>query len=245
MQSQEEILGRHVLHGMYLLLLGKVTPTLAGLKTVSMRIRGTDMKTLQEAGEDTDGVVTNVSQLASLIKSQTKVASNDYKGYDLLKDDGSYKNPFEFLLGLGKIWNEIGSTEGGDLKQASILEKIAGKQRSSIISAVLQKPEMLEKVYNETQNSEGSALRENETQLDSIQGKVDQLTASFQEMWNTSISSDFIKGLVDAGTQITNLVTKAGLLRTAFIGALGVAGAKGKLGRANYQLSSCTMPRAI
>lgn len=245
MQSQEEILGRHVLHGMYLLLLGKVTPTLAGLKTVSMRIRGTDMKTLQEAGEDTDGVVTNVSQLASLIKSQTKVASNDYKGYDLLKDDGSYKNPFEFLLGLGKIWNEIGSTEGGDLKQASILEKIAGKQRSSIISAVLQKPEMLEKVYNETQNSQGSALRENETQLDSIQGKVDQLTASFQEMWNTSISSDFIKGLVDAGTQITNLVTKAGLLRTAFMGALGVAGAKGKLGRANYQLSSCTMPRAI
>ena len=196
------------------------------------------MKTLQEAGEDTDGVVTNVSQLASLIKNQTKVASNDYKGFDLLKDDGSYKNPFEFLLGLGKIWNEIGSTEGGDLKQASILEKVAGKQRSSIISAVLQDPQMLEKVYNETQNSQGSALRENETQLDSIQGKVDQLTASFQEMWNTSISSDFIKGLVDAGTQITNLVTKAGLLRTAFMGALGVAGAKGKLGRANYQLSS-------
>lgn len=203
------------------------------------------MKTLQEAGEDTDGVVTNVSQLASLIKSQTKVASNDYKGFDLLKDDGSYKNPFEFLLGLGKIWNEIGSAEGGDLKQASILEKIAGKQRSNIISSILMHPEQLEKVYNETQNSQGSALRENETQLDSIQGKVDQLTASFQEMWNTSISSDFIKGLVDAGTQITNLVTKAGLLRTAFMGALGVAGAKGKLGRANYQLSSCTMPRAI
>ena len=210
-----------------------------------MRIRGTDMKTLQEAGEDTDGVVTNVSQLRDLIKNQTKVASNDYKGFDMLKDDGSYKNTYEFLLGLGKIWDEIGSTEGGDLKQASILEKIAGKNRGNIVASVLKSPNLLEKVYNETQNSEGSALRENETQLDSIQGKVDQLTASFQEMWNTSISSDFIKGLVDAGTQITNLVTKAGLLRTAFIGALGVAGAKGKLGRANYQLSSCTMPRAI
>lgn len=217
----------------------------AGLKTVSLRIRGTDMNVLQEAGEDVDGYIQNTSQLRDLIKNQTKVASNDYKGFDLLKDDGSYKNPYEFLLGLGKIWSEIGSTDGGDLKQASILEKIAGKNRANIVASILQKPEMLEKVYNETQNSEGSALRENETQLDSIQGKVDQLTASFQEMWNTSISSDFIKGLVDAGTQITNLVTKAGLLRTAFIGALGVAGAKGKLGRANYQLSSCTMPRAI
>lgn len=210
-----------------------------------MRIRGTDMNVLQEAGEDVTGYIQNKSQLRDLIKNQTKVASNDYKGFDMLKDDGSYKNPYELMLGLGKIWNEIGSSDGGDLKQASILEKIAGKQRSNIVSSILMHPEQLEKVYNETQNSEGSALRENETQLDSIQGKVDQLTASFQEMWNTSISSDFIKGLVDAGTQITNLVTKAGLLRTAFIGALGVAGAKGKLGRTNYQLSSCTMPRAI
>ena len=186
-----------------------------------------------------------MSQLRDLIRSLTKVSSNDFKGFDILKDDGSYKNPYEVMLGLGKIWNEIGSQDQGDLKQASILEKIAGKNRANVVSNLLTHSSDLEKVYNETQNSQGSALRENETQLDSIQGKVDQLTASFQEMWNTSISSDFIKGLVDAGTQITNLVTKAGLLRTAFIGALGVAGAKGKLGRANYQLSSCTMPRAI
>lgn len=217
----------------------------AGLRTIGLRLRATDAKTLQEAGEDTDGVVSSVPQLRQLIRDLTKVSSNDFKGLDILKDDGSFKSTYDILLSLSKIWDEIGNSDQGDLKQASILEKIAGKNRANIASSILQKPEMLEKVYNETQNSEGSALRENETQLDSIQGKVDQLTTSFQEMWNTSISSDFIKGLVDAGTQITNLVTKAGLLRTAFIGALGVAGAKGKLGRANYQLSSCTMPRAI
>ena len=217
----------------------------AGLRTIGLRLRATDAKTLQEAGEDTDGVVSSVPQLRQLIRDLTKVSSNDFKGLDILKDDGSFKSTYDILLSLSKIWDEIGNSDQGDLKQASILEKIAGKNRANIASSILQKPEMLEKVYNETQNSQGSALRENETQLDSIQGKVDQLTASFQEMWNTSISSDFIKGLVDAGTQITNLVTKAGLLRTAFIGALGVAGAKGKLGRANYQLSSCTRPRAI
>lgn len=217
----------------------------AGLRTIGLRLRATDAKTLQEAGEDTDGVVSSVPQLRQLIRDLTKVSSNDFKGLDILKDDGSFKSTYDILLSLSKIWDEIGNSDQGDLKQASILEKIAGKNRANIASSILQKPEMLEKVYNETQNSQGSALRENETQLDSIQGKVDQLTASFQEMWNTSISSDFIKGLVDVGTQITNLVTKAGLLRTAFIGALGVAGAKGKLGRANYQLSSCTMPRAI
>lgn len=217
----------------------------AGLRTIGLRLRATDAKTLQEAGEDTDGVVSSVPQLRQLIRDLTKVSSNDFKGLDILKDDGSFKSTYDILLSLSKIWDEIGNSDQGDLKQASILEKIAGKNRANIASSILQKPGMLEKVYNETQNSEGSALRENETQLDSIQGKVDQLTASFQEMWNTSISSGFIKGLVDAGTQITNLVTKVGLLKTAFAGALGVAGAKGKLGRANYQLSSCTMPRVI
>ena len=99
-----------------------------------MRIMGTDMNVLQEAGEDVTGYIQNKSQLRDLIKNQTKVASNDYKGFDMLKDDGSYKNPYELMLGLGKIWNEIGSSDGGDLKQASILEKIAGKQRSNIVS---------------------------------------------------------------------------------------------------------------
>lgn len=217
----------------------------AGLRTIGLRLRATDAKTLQEAGEDTDGVVSSVPQLRQLIQDLTKVSSNDFKGFDILKDDGSFKSTYEILLSISKIWDEIGNSDQGDLKQASLLEKIAGKNRANIAASILQNPTMLEKVYNETQNSEGSALRENETQLDSIQGKVDQLTASFQEMWNSAISSDFIKGLVDAGTSITNLVTKVGLLKTALAGAFGVAGTQGKLGRANYQLSSCTMPRAI
>ena len=217
----------------------------AGLRTIGLRLRATDAKTLQEAGEDTDGVVSSVPQLRQLIQDLTKVSSNDFKGFDILKDDGSFKSTYEILLSISKIWDEIGNSDQGDLKQASLLEKIAGKNRANIAASILQNPAMLEKVYNETQNSEGSALRENETQLDSIQGKVDQLTASFQEMWNSAISSDFIKGLVDAGTSITNLVTKVGLLKTALAGAFGVAGTQGKLGRANYQLSSCTMPRVI
>lgn len=210
----------------------------AGLKVIGLRLRGTDTKTLQEAGEDTDGVVTSVSQLRQLILDLTKVSSNDFKGFDMLKDDGSYKDTYDVLLGIGKIWKEIGEQEGGDLKQASILEKLAGKNRANIVASILQNPEMLQQVYAETKNSEGSALQENATYLDSIQGKVDQLTASLQEMWNNSINSEAIKGLVDFGTGLTNLIDQVGLLNTAFAGAAVVAGSKGKLGRANYQLSS-------
>ena len=139
----------------------------AGLKTVSMRLRGTDIETLQAAGEDTDGVVESVSQLRQLVLDLTKVSANDFKGFDILTDSGEYKNTYEVLLGIGKIWDQIGAQQGGDLKQASLLEKLAGKQRSNIVASILQNPEMLESVYNETQNSEGSALKENEAHLDS------------------------------------------------------------------------------
>ena len=216
----------------------------AGLKTVSMRLRGTDIETLQAAGEDTDGVVESVSQLRQLVLDLTKVSANDFKGFDILTDSGEYKNTYEVLLGIGKIWDQIGAQQGGDLKQASLLEKLAGKQRSNIVASILQNPEMLESVYNETQNSEGSALKENEAHLDSIQGKVARLTASMQELWNNTIDSSFIKGLVDIGTQLTQLIDKFGLLKTAAAGIGIFAGAKGKLGRANYQLSSA-MPRVI
>lgn len=166
----------------------------ASLKTVSMRLRRTDLETLQAAGEYTDGVVESVSQLRQLVLNLTKVSSNDFKGFDILTDSGEYKNTYEVLLGIGKIWNQIGTQQGGDLKQASLSEKLASKQRSNIIASIfLQNPEMLESVYNETQNSEESALKENEAHLDSMQGKIDRLTASMQELWNDTIDSSFIK----------------------------------------------------
>lgn len=57
-------------------------------------------------------------------------------------------------------------------------------------------------------NSAGSAMKENERYLDSIQGKIDQFTNSLQTFWMNAISSDFVKGIVDIGTTLLNLLDK-------------------------------------
>ena len=53
---------------------------------------------LEELGEDTDGVITTVSKLRDTILSATKVASNGFKGFDILDENGNYKSTYEIKI---------------------------------------------------------------------------------------------------------------------------------------------------
>lgn len=89
-----------------------------------------------------------------------------------------------------------------DIDQAALLELLAGKNRANTLSAILSNMEDLEGAYNSALDAEGSALKENEAYLDSIQGKIDQFTNAVQTFWMNFISSELIKGIVDIGTSL-------------------------------------------
>ena len=57
------------------------------LKTVAMRLRGTDTKTMENEGLETDGAVTSKSKLRSKVKGLS--------GVDILTDSGAYKSTYE------------------------------------------------------------------------------------------------------------------------------------------------------
>ena len=88
----------------------------------------------------------------------------------------------------------------------------------------------LTSAYETAMNAEGSALRENATQMDSIQGRIKQFNNAVQTMWMNFISSDVIKFIVNVGTELTNLIDKVGLLNTAISTFLAVKMFKGKSG---------------
>lgn len=101
-----------------------------GLRTIALRLTGTSAakKELEQLGEDTENVVTTVSKLRDTIMSATKVASNGFKGFDILDENGNYKTTYEILLGISKIYQEIVET---DKKHSTnnvnlLLETIAG-----------------------------------------------------------------------------------------------------------------------
>jgi len=87
-----------------------------------------------------------------------------------------------------------------------LLELIAGKNRAQGAAALISNFETAEKALNDAYNSEGSAMKENDKYLDSIQGKMNQFKTSVQELANTTINTDDIKMIVDLGTELLSIV---------------------------------------
>lgn len=169
-----------------------------GLRTIALRLRGTKV----EGEEDNDTVVTSKSKLQAQIKGLS--------GVDILTDTGAYKSTYQILLEISRVWKDM-----NDMDQAALLEIIAGKNRSNIAASILGNQKDLEAAFASAQEAEGSALRENEKYLDSIQGKMDQFMNSLQIMWNSLIGSDIIKNVVDFGRVIIDIIGDLGLFGTA------------------------------
>ena len=181
------------------------------LKVLSMRIRGTKTD-LEEAGEETDGMITNTAKLRDKIMALTNVNGNG--GVDILTDAGAYRSTYDILLDIAEIWDDINSADPKN--QAALLEILAGKTRGSQLAAILQNPEDLRDAYEMALESEGSAVKELETYLDSIQGKTQQFTNSVQTMWMNLLDSEVIKFFVDLGTKLVNLGDKIGVVNLLF-----------------------------
>lgn len=87
------------------------------------------------------------------------------------------------------------------------------------MAALLGNMENAVKMVETAENAVGSASRENEKYLDSLQGRIDVMQGSFQALSNVVIDSSFLKGGVSAIDaiikSITILIENLGLLPTA------------------------------
>lgn len=55
-------------------------------------------------------------------------------------------------------------------------------------------------------NSAGSAMEEQSKYQESVQYSIDQTKAKLEELSNDLLSSDFLKGLIDAGGKIIDIL---------------------------------------
>ena len=83
---------------------------------------------------------------------------------------------------------------------------MGGKRQANILSSIIKNFQTVEDVIQTSANASGSALAENEKYLDSIQGKIDLFTNALQTFWMNFIDSSVIKGIVDVGTKLVQLL---------------------------------------
>lgn len=179
------------------------------LRTISLRIRNT-RSTLAELGEESEGAAETTAKLREQVMALA--------GVDILTPDTeAYKSTYEILKEISKVWKDM-----NDLDQAALLELLAGKNRANSLAALLNNFSQAEAALEASTNASGSALQENQRYLDSIQGKLSQLTASWQEMWNNAIDNDFIKFLIDVANRLVQIIDKIGPINALFSVLAGI-----------------------
>lgn len=185
----------------------------SALKILSMRLRGTEAKDLEELGEDTDGLISNTGKLRDTIQELSDV--------DIMADNGDFKSTYEIMDDIYDVWNEM-----HDADRASLLETIAGKNRASEVAALLNNWEQVRSAMQAATDAEGTASAENEKYMQSLQGHLDTLTAAWQALSNSFLSSDFLSGALEGLTSFLSgldaVINKVGVLPT-LIGGITAA----------------------
>lgn len=187
------------------------------LKVLSLRIRGAKTD-LEQMGESTDDVAVSTSKLREQIKALTNVDGKG--GFDILTKSGDFKSTYEIMEGIANVRKEM-----NDVDKASLLEQIAGKNRANVVSGMLDNWKDAQDAAKTAAESAGSATKENETYLDSINGKISQFTAAFEKLSKDVLDSDLIKFFIELATHVANLADEAvklvdnfGLIPTALTG---------------------------
>lgn len=194
------------------------------LKTISMYLRAS--KTDAEAfGVSVDDMAGSVSELRSELKSLT--------GVDIMKDAAGteFKSTYQILKEISAVWDKL-----TDVSKANVTEMLGGKRNSNAVLSVIEQFSIAEKSMEDAANSSNSAMTEQERMMDSIEGRLKQLNASFEKFSNDVTSSDLIKffvtlatKIVDAADGTVNLAGSIPAITAAISGVLSVMQMSGKL----------------
>ena len=177
------------------------------MKTLSMYIRAAKVEA-EEAGIATDGMASSVSELRDQVLSLTN------NRVDIMESDTDFKSTYQIIKELASVWKTLEETE-----QAALTELIGGGVRNAnVISALMSNFAKAEQVLETSANAAGSALRENEVYLQSIEGKISQFKAAWQDFSKTIVNSTIVKLIVDIGTGLTNIINGI----ATFAGGTGV-----------------------
>ena len=166
------------------------------LKTVIARF--TEVKKLYSEGEllgtDEEGQEVDVNKISAALRT-AGINMNDFftgaKGLD------------EIFLELGSKWDSLSTVQ-----QRYIATMAAGSRQQSRFLALMQNYNRTVELTEMAYNSAGSGQEQFEKTLDSLEAKIHKLKAAWDTFTMGIANSDFIKGVIDAGTKILDLLNK-------------------------------------
>ena len=175
-----------------------------GLKTIAINLAG--IKT--SAKDGTMGL------------NKTAMVLKEIAGVDVYKNQetGELKNMVEILDEVQAKWGKL-----SDAQQKALSESISGKQQATVFQALMQNYKAFDKIRSEFANGEhfGSAEKENEQYVNSLDGKLNKLKETWLDTFTTIANSDLIYSLLDGLNNISDVINKLVNGATQIKGGLG------------------------
>ncbi|MCD8397940.1 MAG: phage tail tape measure protein [Lachnospiraceae bacterium] len=185
------------------------------LATVSARIRSATtegQEELETLGEDVSDLSEGFSKYAEELQSLT--------GFSILEEGttDTYKSIYDIFEGISKVWDDL-----SDTSQSRVAEILGGNRQYSVISSLLNNFSDAAGAYTDAMNSAGTATAANETYMQSLQARIDALSASLQSLANDTIPTELYGQLIDCATAVVDFANETQILKAALIG-IGTSG---------------------
>lgn len=123
-------------------------------------------------------------------------------GVAVKDENGNLRSTYDILADLAPKWETMSNTE-----QVALGNTLSGVNMYKIFSAVMSNFNTAIEANITALSSQGSATKENEAYMESLQAKVTQLKSAFTEVvLGEGGLNTFLKNLVDAGTGIVKFI---------------------------------------
>ncbi len=130
-------------------------------------------------------------------------------GIEVRDSADEFRDLTDTMSDLGKVWDSLSSVQ-----QSNISYNIAGVRQTNILKSLLGYWEDYESLVEKANNASGTTLQNQEVYAESLAGKLGELGAVWENIGDNAVSSDFLKGLTDAGIAVSSLIEKFGLFKT-------------------------------
>ncbi len=160
--------------------------------------------------------ITKASAMEGTLEEDISAAEKSLRavGVEVRDTSDEFRNLADIMSDLGAVWDSLSSVQ-----QSNISYNVAGVRQTNILKSLLGYWEDYESLVEKANDASGTTLKNQEIYASSLQGKLGELSAIWSNISNDTISSNFLKGLADAGIGISSLIEKIGLLKIAGVGA--------------------------
>ena len=194
---------------------------MSALITVASSVTRLSAETIGNAWKSVTARMQNI-KIGKFVDDDTSEALNDVEkvlnklGIKLRDTNDSWRNMEDVLDDVGKKWNTY-----TDIEKSALATSIAGTRQRNVFIATMENYDKVLEATSVSATSAGTAQEKYAAISDSVDGKLNNLIATWDKLVNNLNQSGNFKGILDLGTSLVGMldygINKLNLLSAALV----------------------------